>query len=215
MKNRRRRLDALTIEPLAALRRPLALAGAIAVLASCSTAGPSPMTTVSAFDPTRYVGEWRQIATIPAWFQRRCVANTMATYALVDGEQLDVINTCDTADGERIDAHGRARFTAPVAEGRLEVTFLKAFGAWLWFASGEYWVLRLGPDYEWSLVGHPSRNYAWVLARAEELDDATLAAITQALADEGYDPCRLVLTTPARDGRLCDVTDADADTASE
>lgn len=170
----------------------------------CASDPPAPMDTVSDFEPELYIGDWSQIATIPAWFQRDCVANTKASYALTGERQVRVVNTCDTADGGSDRAEGRARFTGPANEGRLEVTFARAFGIWLWPASGEYWVLRIGPDYQWSVVGHPSRDYAWVLARSPTIEDDTLATVAQVLEDAGYDLCTLELTTPERSGRLCD-----------
>ncbi len=178
-------------------------------LGACTLSPSTPVATVSGFEPERYVGQWRQIATIPAWFQRRCVANTRAEYALIEGDQLSVLNTCETKTGKTISATGRARFTGPPEDGRLEVTFLRLFGSWMWFAAGDYLVMRLGPEYEWSVVGHPSRNYAWVLAREDELADDVLASVATVLEQQAFDACRLVMTTPRHDGRLCDVQPTD------
>jgi apolipoprotein D and lipocalin family protein len=53
---------------------------------------------------------------------------------------------------------------------------------------GDYWVLALGPDYEYAVVGEPSRRYSWILARTPTLPDTTRARIDQQLRDLGYRP---------------------------
>ena len=178
------------------------------LLAAC--AADPPLRTVTDFAPERYLGTWHEIAAIPAWFQRKCASDTTAVYRAVEAPgQIGVTNSCRRADGTLDTAIGRARFTAPPAEGRLEVTFLELGGYWLWPISGAYQVMALDPDYGWSLVGHPSRDYAWILAREPRLDDATLLMLRDRLRAAGYDPCRLVLTADedARRGRsLCELS---------
>jgi apolipoprotein D and lipocalin family protein len=163
------------------------------LLAACG--GGQPLQTVDDFDPARYLGPWHEIAAIPAWFQRACASDSRADYSTVaEAGQIGVANSCRRADGTLDTALGRARFTAPPNQGRLEVTFFELGGIWLWPVAGTYDVVALDPDYRWSLVGHPSRDYAWILAREPRLDDATLLALRDRLAAERYDPCRLILT---------------------
>jgi apolipoprotein D and lipocalin family protein len=181
----------------------LLLAG---VAAACASRPAPPLATVSQVDVARYLGEWHQVATIPAWFQRQCVADTTATYARADDGLIAVRNACRTEDGSVDEATGRARFVGEGTDGKLEVTFFEVFGYWLWPVAGDYWIVALDPDYRWSVVGHPSRDYAWVLARSPRLDDETLRAIDRLLADAGYDTCTLLLTMPDERGRLCDVS---------
>ena len=175
------------------------------LLAGC--ASQPRLRTVSDFVPERYLGTWHEIAAIPAWFQYQCASDTRAVYAAVpEPGQIGVENSCRRGDGKLDVAQGRARFTAPPAEGRLEVTFLHFGDHWVWPISGAYEVMALDPDYRWSLVGHPSRDYAWILAREPRLDDATLTMLRDLLATEGYDPCRLILTAdddPRRGRTLC------------
>ena len=139
-------------------RTSLPVVLACLALAACSEGDP-PLATVSDFDPQRYLGTWHEIAAIPAWFQRQCVRDTTATYAPApDPGQIAVDNSCRRADGSLDTALGRARFTAPEQEGRLEVAFFQVGGQWLWPIAGDYDVIALDPDYRWSLVGHPSRG---------------------------------------------------------
>jgi apolipoprotein D and lipocalin family protein len=51
----------------------------------------------------------------------------------------------------------------------------------------EYVILEIDPDYQWVVVGHPSRRYGWIMSRAKTLGDSTYDAILKRLADQGYD----------------------------
>jgi len=118
---------------------------------------------------------------------------------------MEVLNSCETADGSIGQAEARARFLASDSDGKLEVTFVEVLGAWVWPAAGDYWIIGLDTDYQWSVVGEPSREFAWVLARSQTLDTQMLRNIRQILEREAYDSCALLLTTPDQQGRLCDV----------
>jgi apolipoprotein D and lipocalin family protein len=163
------------------------------------------MNTVSNFEVEPYLGQWHQVAAVPAWFQSDCVARTTADYALGEDGLIEVLNSCDTADGSRKQAEARARFLNARSEGRLEVTFVKVLGFWVWPAAGDYWIIGLDPEYQWAVVGQPSRKFAWILARSRSLDAQTLQGIRQVLEREAYDTCQLLLTTPDQQDRLCDL----------
>ncbi len=183
-----------------------------ALLIGCLVAGPAwagAVTPVGDFSVERYLGTWHEIASIPAWFQDQCVAATTATYApAASPGQIVVLNACDTASAERDRALGRARFAGRTDQAALEVTFLSLLGRPLWFAAGDYVVIALDADYRWSAVAHPSRDYAWILAREPDLDLAVLARIERAYAQAGYDTCRLLMS-PGQEGEprrpLCEV----------
>jgi apolipoprotein D and lipocalin family protein len=55
---------------------------------------------------------------------------------------------------------------------------------------GDYWVLTLDPDYQWVLVGDPTREYGWVLSRDAQLGDVNFAQILDRAAALGYDRVR-------------------------
>lgn len=180
------------------------------LLAACAGAQRAPLQHVGGFELERYLGRWHEVAAIPAWFQRQCVADTTAEYGLdpADPARVLVVNSCRTAEGGIDTADGVARFTAPPAEGQLEVSFVSIFGNPFWLASGDYIVMAVDPDYRWSLVGHPSRDYAWILAREPALPDETLRQLKEKLAANGYDTCRLLLTgayTERRGQPLCEL----------
>ena len=57
----------------------------------------------------------------------------------------------------------------------------------------KYMILDLDPNYQWVLVGHPSRRYGWIMARTKTLDEATYRKILGDAAKQGYDPSRFKL----------------------
>ena len=57
----------------------------------------------------------------------------------------------------------------------------------------DYWVIEIDPDYQWAVVGGPSRDYLWVLSRTTQMARADFEAIRQRAAQRGYPVARLVL----------------------
>ncbi len=157
---------------------------ALGVVLNVDRRPPAEMHVVDELDLERYMGTWYEIASIPASFQRRCVSDTTATYTLRDDGSVDVLNACLRADGRLLEARGRA--WPGDAPAKLEVSFVVIFGIPLFKAP--YWVIDLAPDYSYAVVGHPSREYGWILARQPKLPDDVLAGIFDRLTDQGYDP---------------------------
>ena len=64
---------------------------------------------VESFDITKYLGTWHEIASIPQFFQRKCVRDTKATYSAAGDSLIRVDNVCTRDDGTRERVSGRAR----------------------------------------------------------------------------------------------------------
>jgi apolipoprotein D and lipocalin family protein len=60
-----------------------------------------------------------------------------------------------------------------------------------WPFFGDYWIIDLGPNYEYAVIGEPSRKYLWILSRTPKVDDALYAELTSRLAGKGYDESKL------------------------
>lgn len=157
------------------------------ILAACGGEKPSPMQVVSAVDLSRYTGAWYEIARYPNRFQRDCAGDVTATYELRDDGKVRVVNSCREENGDLKSAEGTARVVDPATNARLEVTFF-------WPFSGDYWIINLGPNYEYAVVGEPSREYLWILSRTPRMDEATYDVLLQRIAKQGYDTSKLVRT---------------------
>lgn len=154
--------------------------------------------TVPRVDLDRYLGTWYEIARLPNRFQDHCVGDVTAEYARRDDGRIDVINRCREAGGRFDEAHGVARVVDTASNARLEVSFLSLFGWHLFW--GDYWIIGLGDDYEYAVVGHPDRTYGWILARTPRLSPDVRRRIDEVLAGAGYDPARLVNSSHERGG---------------
>ena len=175
--------------------RPLTL-GLCLVMAVAGAAAAQPAALpnkpVPVLDITRYSGQWHEIAHLPMFFQRKCVANITATYTPRADGTVGVRNACDKADGRSMVSEGVAR---PVAgqPGQLEVRLAPGWLAWVPMVWADYWVVELDPDYRWAVVGGPSRDYLWILSRTPTLPRAQFDAIRQRAAQRGYPVDKLVL----------------------
>lgn len=147
-----------------------------------------PLTTVPKVELNRYLGTWYEIASFPQGFQRGCTATT-ANYTLREDGEIDVLNRCrkERLDGEESAAKGRARVVDSTTNAKLQVSFFRPF----W---GDYWVIDLGPDYEFAVVGHPGRDYLWILSRTPTMEPAMYEEIVSRLKARGYETERLVKT---------------------
>ena len=139
-----------------------------------------PLEAVPKVELERYLGTWYEIASYPQRFQEGCTGTT-ATYTLRSDGEIDVLNKCrkSALDGPEDVAEGRARVVDRTSKAKLEVSFFGPF----W---GDYWIIDLGPDYEYAVVGHPSRDYLWILSRTPTLDDDTYQGILTRLEEKGY-----------------------------
>jgi apolipoprotein D and lipocalin family protein len=170
------------------------LLGALLALSFLASACATDVKTVDTVDLQRYLGKWHEIAAIPQFFQRKCVRDTMAEYSALESGDIRVDNTCTRDDGNREKVEGRARRSEPAATSKLEVSFLKLFGEYRFWAGGDYWIIELDPNYQWVVVGHPSRRYGWVLARKQSLPVVNIAEIVGRIKAQGYDACEFIVT---------------------
>ena len=167
----------------------LALVGALG-LGSCRSTPDAPLPTVASLDVPRYMGTWYEIAKLPNRFQASCASDTVARYRLSDSG-VEVLNRCRRADGSISSISGRATVVAGSGGARLRVSFF-------WPIFGDYWVLALDPSYETVLVGEPSRQYAWVLARTPTLNDVRLQALLARAQTLGFDSGAFVRSPQAK-----------------
>lgn len=167
-----------------------ALAAVGALLASRATAASNPpLQTVERVDLARYAGVWYEIARYPNRFQKGC-AGSMATYTLRDDGEVDVVNSCRSdKDGSPRQVKGRAWSVDPVSNSRLKVSFF-------WPFRGDYWIMELGREYEYVVVGTPNRKYLWVLSRTPVMADELYGAIMERVRGQGFDPERMVKSIP-------------------
>jgi apolipoprotein D and lipocalin family protein len=183
--------NSMTFDPGTPMLRKLlcALAMTAGVVTACAAAD-APLPVVDALDLTRYVGTWHEIARYPNFFERKCVRDVTAEYTLNASGTIRVANACRKDDDTITRATGVARVVTPPA--KLQVRFASDWLAWLPFVWADYWVIDLADDYSYVVVGEPSRDYLWILARGPQMSDGVYARIVAKLPALGYDPAKLI-----------------------
>ncbi len=150
---------------------------------------------VESVDLERYAGRWYEIARIPNRFQKNCSGETTALYSLRDDGKLDVLNRCHDKKGKRIEAKGLAKVVDARSNAKLKVSFVRFLGWRLFW--GDYWIIGLGEDYEYAIVGTPSRKYGWILSRQPSLPQSVMTRVYRELQQQGYRPKDFRMTTGA------------------
>ena len=178
------------------MKRLLACLGTALVLAGCSSSGSDALApkTVDNVDLKRYQGTWYEQARLPMFFQRNC-AQSQAQYTLKPDGNVAVLNRCLTEDGEWQEAKGTATPQVPGKTDKLWVEFDNWVSTLLpGVTKGDYWVLRVDPEYQVALIGGPSHKYLWILSKKPHLDEAMYQSYLETARQYGYDLSKLIKT---------------------
>ena len=165
----------------------------LAVLVSCSalSARNLPLDTVGSVDLDRYLGKWYEIARFEQKFQKDCEAVT-ANYSLKKNGDVKVVNTCrkGSIDGKLETAKARAWVKDKETNAKLKVQFFLR-GLKLPIFAGNYWILELDEDYQYAIIGEPSRKYLWILSRTSKMSDALYLELVAKAKDMHFDVSKL------------------------
>jgi apolipoprotein D and lipocalin family protein len=144
-----------------------------------------PLTTVPHVDIPRYMGDWYVIANIPYFAEKNCF-DSIESYALRADGKIDNWFRCRKGS---FDAPMKQKASAVVT---IDDTSTNATWSVKFFhlISVKYLVLDLDPNYQWVVVGHPSRRYGWIMARTKTMDDALYQRLLSDVAKQGYDPAK-------------------------
>jgi len=165
----------------------IALLGGLLGAGVRMAASTSPLPTVGRVDLNRYIGKWYEVARYPNRFQRSCDHDVTAEYSIRKDGKIRVLNSCTIVAGKQKQVEGTAVIVDKETNAKLKVTFF-------WPFYGKYWIIDLGQDYEFAVVGEPSRGYLWILSRSPDLPDAAYQKILSRLNEQGYQPSKLVKT---------------------
>jgi apolipoprotein D and lipocalin family protein len=157
----------------------------VLLFTACSSKNP-PLQTVQKVDINRYLGTWYEIARYEHFFEKDC-KNVSANYSMLDEQTIKVVNRCtNMLTNEKKEAIGRA-YAVDDTNSKLKVSFFRPF-------YGDYWVMILDENYDYVVVGTPSREYLWILARKPILDEKIKNEILQKLPTLGFDASKLIWT---------------------
>ncbi|MCX5781527.1 MAG: lipocalin family protein [Elusimicrobia bacterium] len=144
--------------------------------------------TVEYVDINRYIGTWYEIAKYPQRFEKGLVG-IIANYSFLPKGKIRVINSGYKADfnGKLKTAKGKAWIADKKTNAKLKVSFF-------WPFTGNYWIIDLGKDYEYAVIGDPKRKYLWILSRTSSMDETLYNDILKKIEKMGYDLSKLTKT---------------------
>ncbi|KAI3513856.1 hypothetical protein L1887_12063 [Cichorium endivia] len=153
------------------------------------------MEVVKGIDLQRYMGRWYEIASIPSRNQPKNGTDTRATYTLKDDGTVHVLNET-WSDGKRGFIEGSAyKADSTSDEAKLKVKFYLPPFLPIIPVVGDYWVLYLDEDYQYALIGQPSKKNLWILCRQNHLEEEIYEQLIEKAKGEGYDVSKLKKTT--------------------
>ena len=157
----------------------------VALMAGCG-ADP-PLDVAPNVDLSRFQGKWYEIAKLPRATQTDCNGTT-AFYTLTSDGSLNLVNQCNV--GGPNGALNTVAMTATAPDKTVPAKLALEVSGF----SGDYWILEVGPNYEYAVVGHPSRSYLWILSRAPTLDTGTTTGILSRAQANQFDTSRIEYT---------------------
>lgn len=168
---------------------------AATALVSCATARSYPPLRTAGqtgkVDIGRYAGHWYEQARLPNSFQKDD-ASAEAHYTLLPESVVQVVNTETRADGSRHTAKGKATAVPGSGNSRLRVKFEGLAALVPAAEEGNYWIIKLAPDYSVALVGTPDRKFLWLLSRQRNLPPAEKTSYLEEARRQGFDTYRLI-----------------------
>jgi apolipoprotein D and lipocalin family protein len=176
-----------------------ALALALVVsLGQLGCGGGPPIDVAQNVDLSKFQGKWYEIARLPRTTQTDCHGTT-AFYTQNPDGTLSLVNQCNV--GGPSGPLNTVSMTASVPNAAEPAKLALSVGGF----SGDYWILEVGASYEYAVVGHPSREYLWILSRAPTLDASTMQGVIARAQSEQFDMTRLEYTPQPPAGERVDL----------
>jgi apolipoprotein D and lipocalin family protein len=168
------------------------LLAVVAISASIVNGQQTDLEVVPHVDLNRYVGRWYEIARLPNRFEKKCADSVTATYRLRTDGKVEVVNRCRKSSGDYTTATGKAKIVDKTTNAKLKVTFF-------WPFYGDYWILDLGDNYEYAVVGAPNRKYLWILSRDRQMDESLYQSLLAKMAARGFKTEQMIKTPQPED----------------
>jgi len=160
---------------------------ALAALAILSCNAEPPLAVASNVELSRFQGKWYEIARLPRTTQTDCHGTT-AFYTQNSDGSLTFVNQCNV--GSQTGPMKTLAMAATVPDSNVQAKLALDVGGYV----GDYWILEVDSNYQYAVIGHPSRLYFWILSRAPTLDSATVQGIVSRAQSDHFDMSQLEYT---------------------
>jgi len=143
-----------------------------------------PLDSVKNFKLEKYMGKWYEIGnTLFArlFIERNCKCTT-ANYTLLSNNSVQVQNDCiNVQNNEPIQAIGNAIQPNPNFPAQLQVSFPPMVAN-----RPNYYVITIDDDYNYALVGDPTRLFLWILSRKPTIPKCVYNKYLSIAESQGY-----------------------------
>ena len=147
----------------------------------------SELPTVKDINISKYLGKWYEIARLPNSFEKGLSCIT-ATYTQRPDGKIGVVNSGYSAEkGKFQTANGKAKIPDSADPGRLKVSFF-------WIFYGDYYIIHVDSNYQYALVGTPSRKYLWILSRTPDIDKEIMDNLIETAKNYDFNTEKLIIT---------------------
>ncbi len=157
---------------------------ALAFLGACAPL--KPLATAAAVDLDRFMGDWYVQGHVPAGAEKTA-HNAVESYARAPGSTR--IDTTYVFRKGGFD--GKLKTMEPtgfVVDTNTNATWGMRI---IWPFKAEYLIAYLDGDYSETIIARRKRDYAWIMTRDAEIDDARYEALVERLVGMGYVPTEI------------------------
>jgi apolipoprotein D and lipocalin family protein len=151
------------------------------LVSGCASSN-TPLPTPEKVDLEKFMGPWFVHGYTPILVDKQA-HNAVEHYYLNDKNQVETTYQFRDGgfDGE-LKSYTPKGF--PVEDDASQARWKMQF---IWPFKSDYVIIDVSDDYQSTIIGHPSRKYAWIMDRSKELDDKTYEAQLKKLEAAGYD----------------------------
>jgi len=149
------------------------------IISSCS-AGYLALDPVDEFEIEKYMGKWYEISRLPNDYQRGLEENTQIYSFDQKGDILVVLEGRVIEDKSKI-KQGKLKAWIPDKKqpGKLKLSYT-------WPFSTDLWILKVDKDYNYALIGEPSGESLWIIARDRKPDSKVILQLKDYARDLGF-----------------------------
>jgi apolipoprotein D and lipocalin family protein len=140
---------------------------------------------VASVDLRRFGGTWYSLYSLPTMFDSGS-RETTTHYNLGSDGYYNVVTTYKKGDDQEI--HSVKSKLFPV-DGSNNSEMKAQF---IWPIKVDYWVIELGDDYSYAVVGHPDHKFLFIMSRKPEMDKKLYDQIIVRCKAMGYPVDKLV-----------------------
>lgn len=152
-------------------------------LTGCIGNPTTDIPAVKNFNAEKYMGKWYEYARLPNRFEDG-MTDVQTEYSPAKNGMIKVVNR-GIKNNRQKEISGWAKFAGKNNEGELLVSFFRPFYS-------SYRIIKLAPDYRYSIVCGSDRKYLWILSREKNLTETDKQEIMEFLKKHQFPTEKLI-----------------------